>query len=103
MTPEQEQSILSAIDRELAQERRDPLIRLVREIFDSYGQYSTGSDHAMVHAIVAALRPAPKTLTDTEISDALESEFLDSGTKRNWADDLRVARAIEALMLEKNT
>ena len=37
MTPEQEQSILSAIDRALAAERRDPLIRLVREIFDSYG------------------------------------------------------------------
>jgi hypothetical protein len=101
MTPEQEQGILSALDRELAQERRDPLIRLVREMFDSYGQYSTGRDHAMVHAIVAALRPTPKTLTVTEIQDALEAEFCDSGVKRNWADDLRVARAIEAKILEK--
>jgi hypothetical protein len=103
MTPEQEQSILVAIDRELAQERRDPLIRLVREMFDSYGQYSTGRDHAMVHAVVAALRPQPKTLTDAEIYDALEAEFLGSDAKRNWQDDLRVARAIEAKILEKNT
>jgi len=102
MTPKQEQSILSAIDREIASERRDPLIRLVREIFDSYGQYATGRDHATIHAIVALLKPAPpKTLTDTEIYDALELEFLDSGTKRCWADDLRVARAIEAKILEK--
>jgi len=57
MTPEQEQSILSAIDRELAADRRDPLIRLVREIFDSYGQSATGRDHATVHAVVAALKP----------------------------------------------
>ena len=61
MTPEQEQSILSAIDRELAAERRDPLIRLVREMFDSYGQSATGRDHAMVHAVVAALKPQPQT------------------------------------------
>ena len=103
MTPEQEQAILTAIDRELAQERRDPLIRLVREMFDSYGQSATGRDHAMVHAIVACLKPTPKTLTDAEIFDALELEFLGSDTnKRNWADDLRVARAIEAKILEKN-
>jgi hypothetical protein len=103
MTPEQEQAILTAIDHELAAERRNPLIRLVREIFDSYGQGATGRDHALVHAVVAALRPTPKTLTDTEIYDALELEFLDSGTKRCWADDLRIARCIEALVKEKNT
>ena len=103
MTPEQEQAILVALDRELAAERRDPLIRLVRELFDSYGHYSTGRDHATVHAIVAALRPAPKTLTDVEIQDALEAEFLGEDTKRNWVEDLRVARAIEAKSLEKNT
>jgi hypothetical protein len=101
MTPEQEQSILSALDRELDAERRDPLIRLVREMFDSYGQYSTGRDHALVHAVVAALRLQPKTLSDAEIFDALEQEFLGGNIKRNWADDLRVARAIEAKMLEK--
>jgi hypothetical protein len=101
MTPEQEQGILSALDREIAAERRDPLIRLVREMFDSYGQYATGRDHAMVHAVVAALRPAPKTLTDAEIYDALEAEFLGEDTKRCWADDLRVARCIEALVKEK--
>ena len=101
MTPEQEQSILSAIDRELAAERRDPLIRLVREMFDSYGQSATGRDHATVHAVVAALRPTPKTLTDAEICDALEAEFLGEDTKRNWQDDLRIARAIEAKILEK--
>ena len=101
MTPEQERGILTALDHELDAERRDPLIRLVREMFDSYGHYATGRDHALVHAVVAALRPQPKTLTDTEIQDALEAEFWDSGTKRNWADDLRVARAIEAKILEK--
>lgn len=99
MTPEQ--AILTALDRELAAERRDPLIRLVREMFDSYGQSSTGRDHATIHAIVAALRPTPKTLTDTEIYDALELEFLGEDTKRCWADDLRIARAIEAKILEK--
>ena len=101
MTPEQEQAILAALDRELAQERRDPLIRLVREMFDSYGQFATGRDHAMVHAIVAALRPTPKTLTDAEIYDALEAEFLGEDTKRNWQDDLRIAYCIEALVKEK--
>jgi hypothetical protein len=101
MTPEQEQGILSALDRELAADRRDPLIRLVREMFDSYGHYATGRDHAMVHAIVACLKPAPKTLSDAEIFDALEAEFLGEDNKRNWADDLRVARAIEAKILDK--
>jgi hypothetical protein len=101
MTPEQEQAILTALDRELAAERRDPLIRLVREIFDSYGQYATGRDHATIHAIVALLKPQPKTLTEVEIFDALEAEFLGESTKRNWADDLRVARCIEAKLLEK--
>lgn len=37
-----------------------------------------------------------KSLTDEEIQDALEVEFLGSNLKRNWQDDLRVARAIEA-------
>lgn len=37
-----------------------------------------------------------KPLTDEEIRDALEAEFLHSDGKRNWQDDLRVARAIEA-------
>jgi hypothetical protein len=101
MTPEQEQGILSALDRELSAERRDPLVRLVREMFDSYGHYATGRDHATIHAIVALLKPQPQILTVTEIRDALEAEFLDSGTKRNWQDDLRVARCIEAKVLEK--
>jgi hypothetical protein len=37
-----------------------------------------------------------KSLTDEEIQDALEAEFLGGDAKRNWQDDLRVARAIEA-------
>jgi hypothetical protein len=37
-----------------------------------------------------------KPLTDEEIQDALEVEFLGSDLKRNWQDDLRVAQAIEA-------
>ena len=40
--------------------------------------------------------PQRKPLTDEEIQDALEAEFLGCDTKRNWQDDLRVARAIEA-------
>ena len=40
--------------------------------------------------------PQRKPLTDEEIQDALEAEFLGSDLKRNWQDDLRVARAIEA-------
>jgi hypothetical protein len=40
--------------------------------------------------------PQRKPLTDEEIQDALEVEFLGSNLKRNWQDDLRVARAIEA-------
>ena len=40
--------------------------------------------------------PQRKPLTDEEIRYALESEFLGSDEKRNWQDDLRVARAIEA-------
>ena len=47
--------------------------------------------------------PQRKPLTDEEIQDALESEFLGSDAKRNWQDDLRVARAIEAKLKEKNT
>ena len=40
--------------------------------------------------------PQRKPLTDEEIRDALEAEFLHSDEKRNWHDDVRVARAIEA-------
>jgi hypothetical protein len=40
--------------------------------------------------------PQRKPLTNEEIQDALEVEFLGSDLKRNWQDDLRVARAIEA-------
>jgi hypothetical protein len=47
--------------------------------------------------------PQRKPLTDEEIRDALEAEFLHSDGKRNWQDDLRVARAIEAKLKEKNT
>ena len=49
--------------------------------------------------------PQRKPLTDEEIQYALESEFLSSDEKRNWQDDLRVARAIEAAhgIKEKNT
>jgi hypothetical protein len=40
--------------------------------------------------------PQRKPMTDEEIQYALESAFLGSDEKRNWQDDLRVARAIEA-------
>ena len=46
--------------------------------------------------------PQRKPLTDEEIQDALEAEFLGCDAKRNWQDDWRVARAIEAKLKEKN-
>jgi len=44
----------------------------------------------------ATTPPQRKPLTDEEIQYALESKFLSSDEKRNWQDDLRVARATEA-------
>lgn len=40
--------------------------------------------------------PQRKPLTDEQIRDALEAEFLGADAKRNWQDDLRVVRAAEA-------
>lgn len=45
----------------------------------------------------ATLQAQPAEVSDTEIVDALEAEFLGEPGKRNLADDLRVARAILAL------
>lgn len=39
----------------------------------------------------------PAEVSDAEIRDALEAEFLNEPGKRNLADDLRIARAILAL------
>jgi hypothetical protein len=47
--------------------------------------------------------PQRKPLTDEEIQNALEAEFLGCDAKRNWQDDWRVARAIEAKLKERNT
>lgn len=46
----------------------------------------------------AALQSAqPAEVSDAEIRDALEAEFLNEPGKRNLADDMRIARAILAL------
>jgi hypothetical protein len=65
------------------------------------------------HFATCKARPVPEVepfaqrtwvgLTDEEIQDALEIEFLGCDAKRNWQDDLRVAQAIEAKLKEKNT
>ena len=55
-------------------------------------------------AIIPPAQPAREwaDLTESEIQDALEAEFLGSLSKRNWQDDLRVARAMESASREKN-
>jgi hypothetical protein len=57
---------------------------------------SSGNVASMWVTPVKATPPQRKSLTDEEIQYALEAEFLGSDAKRNWQDDLRVARAIEA-------
>ena len=61
---------------------------LALPIVDMYG------GHIVVGQV--SFPPQRKPLTDEEIQYALESEFLGSDEKRNWQDDLRVARATEA-------
>lgn len=58
----------------------------------------TATDVAAAWDVVGPLYLAPpqrKPLTEEEIRYALESEFLGFDEKRNWQDDLRVARAVE--------
>ena len=58
--------------------------------------YSTTVALQAAREALKSLPPQRKPLTNEEIQDALEVEFLGSDLKRNWQDDLRVARAIEA-------
>jgi hypothetical protein len=96
---------------------KDEALRLALEALEAHADIGIKSDKAIT-AIKAALEakdeplvylpptasldnacyipPQRKPLTDEEIQDALEAEFIGSGLKRNWQDDLRVARAIEA-------
>ncbi len=73
------------------------LIESLKDAKPCCGQYETCWRACTPRGKFIGQRDAQrKPLTDEEIQDALEAEFLGSDAKRNWQDDLRVARAIEA-------
>ena len=61
------------------------------------GQYDEIAVEALSHHLAALQSAQPAEVSDAEIRDALEAEFLNEPGKRNLADDLRIARAILAL------
>jgi len=83
-----------------ALEANDEPVGLIESLKDAQpccGQYETCWRACTPRGKFIGQRDAQrKPLTDEEIQDALEAEFLGSDAKRNWQDDLRVARAIEA-------
>jgi hypothetical protein len=83
-----------------ALEAKDEPVGLIESLKDAQpccGQYETCWRACTPRGKFIGRRDAQrKPLTDDEIQDALEAEFLGSDLKRNWQDDLRVARAIEA-------
>jgi hypothetical protein len=83
-----------------ALEAKDEPVGLIESLKDAQpccGQYETCWRACTPRGKFLGQRDAQrKPLTDEEIQDALEAEFLGSDLKRNWQDDLRVARAIEA-------
>ena len=86
--------------RQAALEAKDEPVGLIESLKDAQpccGQYATCWRACTPRGKFIGQRDAQrKSLTDEEIQDALEVEFLGSNLKRNWQDDLRVARAIEA-------
>jgi hypothetical protein len=82
------------------QEAKDEPVGLIESLKDAKpccGQYETCWRACTPRGKFIGQRDAQrKPLTDEEIQDALEAEFLGCDAKRNWQDDLRVARAIEA-------
>ena len=85
---------------EAALEAKNEPVGLIESLKDAQpccGQYATCWRACTPRGKFIGQRDAQrKSLTDEEIQDALEVEFLGSNLKRNWQDDLRVARAIEA-------
>lgn len=83
-----------------ALEANDEPVGLIESLKDAQpccGQYETCWRACTPRGKFIGQRDAQrKPLTDEEIQDALEAEFLGCDKKRNWQDDLRVARAIEA-------
>ncbi len=82
------------------QEAKNEPVGLIESLKDAKpccGQYETCWRACTPRGKFIGQRDAQrKPLTDEEIQDALEAEFLGGDAKRNWQDDLRVARAIEA-------
>jgi len=84
-------------DCKLAKNEPVGLIESLKDAQPCCGQYATCWRACTPRGKFIGQRDAQrKSLTDEEIQDALEVEFLGSDLKRNWQDDLRVARAIEA-------
>jgi len=85
---------------EAALEAKNEPVGLIESLKDAQpccGQYATCWRACTPRGKFIGQRDAQrKPLTDEEIQDALEAEFLGGDAKRNWQDDLRVARAIEA-------
>ena len=91
-------SAITAIKEALAQPEQEPVAWMCADeslINKGYARFS----HVCMgdwKIPVYTNPPQRKPLTDEEVQYALESAFLGSDEKRNWQDDLRVARAIEA-------
>ena len=63
------------------------------------GEPAFTADQMRAYALAALSQPSPELagVSDEEIRDALEAEFLGEAPNRVWEDDLRIARAILAL------
>ena len=89
-----------AVKEALAQPKQEPVAFInVEQRKLEWAKYMTWGTPTVVNLPKIPLYTTPpqrKPLTDEEIRYALESEFLGSDEKRNWQDDLRVSRAIEA-------
>jgi hypothetical protein len=102
MYPQQKQlQAITAIKEALAQPEQEPKCGAIIEVFGKdwrleYLSLPVGKHKLYTQQYTYTTPPQRKPLTDEEIQYALESEFLSSDERRNWQDDLRVARAIEA-------
>jgi len=95
---EARQPAITAIKTAL--EAKDEPVGLIESLKDAKpccGQYETCWRACTPRGKFIGQRDAQrKPLTDEQIQDVLEAEFLGCDAKRNWQDDLRVARTIEA-------
>ncbi len=102
MYPQQKQlQAITAIKEALAQPEQEPKCGAIIEVFGKdwrleYLSLPVGKHKLYTQQYTYTTPPQRKPLSDEEIRYALESEFLGSDEKRNWQDDLQIARAIEA-------